>query len=377
MTFALKASKVAVMESFHSFDKIISEIASPDRLLVAIIALLMVGLFGLITGPLSGNANPYFWALFDRMIGNVARRGYIKTKSTSTLLFRGSVFTFLFILLAAIFGSVLYMVKRYLPLNGVMEPLLLSLLCAGGAVMVSVYRLYLALMRDAKVKDDKRGSFGPIAISTRTDLNTVDDFGIARIGVGFIPVAFDRGLILPLFWYLIGGLPLAFLVTGITAAKWALAKNGFAKGYGALALSLETLVGFVPRILSSFLLIISAILTPHAGITRSLISIFSFKNQAPSAEGGLPLTIMAYALNVSLGGPVQDVDGSSLQQKFVGPKQASARVDASVLKQACYMGAMAHILLLGILCGGLMLMRAAAATAAATMPVIAPAIGTM
>jgi adenosylcobinamide-phosphate synthase len=365
------------MESFHSIDKIISEISSPDRLFVAIVAVLMVSLIGIITGPLTGNANPYFWALFDRIVGGMARRGYVKTKSTSTLLFRGTFFTILFLITACVFGAALYMLKRYLPLGGMMEPILLALLCSGGAVIVSVYRLFLAMNRNVKDKDDKRGSFGPVAITARADLNTVDDFGMARIGAGVIPVTFDRGLVMPIFWYVIGGLPLAFIVTGMSAAKWALAKNGFAKGYGALALSLETLFGFVPRIVSSILLILSSLLTPHAGVTRSLISIFSWKNQAPSAEGGLPLTIMAYALNVSLGGPVQDIDGSPLQQKFVGPKNASARVDAGVLKQACYMGAMAHILLLALLLGLLVLMRALATAAATATPIIAPAIGTM
>jgi adenosylcobinamide-phosphate synthase len=360
------------MESNHSLQKIIEDIASPDRLLVAIIALLMVGIVGLITGPLSGNANPYFWALFDRILGNTARKAYIKEKSVSSLLFRGTFFTTAFIVLAAAFGAGLYMLERYMPLGGFTEPFLLALLCTGGAVIISVYRLYLALGRDKGSEDDKRGSFAPLAISARADLNSVDDFGIARIGVGFIPIAFDRACVLPIFWYLVGGLPFAFLVTGITAAKWALAKNGFAKGYSSFVTSLEALIGFLPRIISSTLLIFAALLTPKAGLTRGFLAIFNWVEQASTATGGLPLTIMAYALNVSLGGPVQDSDGSTLAQKFVGSKDSTARFDKSVLKQACYMGGMAYILLLALLLGLLMIMSAIIPEAQA---VIAPVIG--
>ena len=363
------------MISNHHFATFINDIASPDRLLTAVIAVLMAGVVGLITGPLSGNANPYFWALFDRIVGGVARKAYIKDKPLSALLFRGTLFSVLFLIVSASFGVLIYFLAKHVKLNGMMEPLLLALLCTSGSVIVSVYRLFLALNRDQTSKEDKRGSFAPVAISARADLNAVDDFGIARIGAGFIAVAFDRGLVFPLFWYLIGGLPLACLVTGVTAAKWALAKNGFAKGYGAFVLGLEGLLGFLPRIISSALLIFAAVLTPHAGIARGISALFAFKNHARSAEGGLPLTIMAYALNVSLGGPVVDVEGSTIPQKFVGPKDASAKVNAGVLKQACYMGGMAHLLVLALLLALLMVMTA---TTAATMPVMpVPAIPAM
>lgn len=360
------------MNSNHSFEKIIDEIASPDRLMVAIIAVLMAGVVGIITGPLASNANPYFWALFDRIMGNTARKAYIKEKSLSALIFRGTFFTIAFVLLAAVFGAVLYMLKRAMPMGGFTEPFLLSLLCTSGAVIVSVYRLYLALNRDQASKDDRRGSFAPVAVTAKVDLNSVDEFGSARMGAGLIPVLFDRGMVTPIFWYLIGGLPLAFLVTGILTAKWALAKNGFAKGYAVFAGSLEIILGFIPRVISSFLFILSAVLTPHAGITRSISSLFAFKEQAPALEGGLPLTITAYALNASLGGAVQDVDGSALPQKFVGPAGATAKVDAAILKQACYLGGMAHLLFLALLLGLLMLMTA---TAPASVPMVVPPIG--
>ena len=360
------------MDLNHSFEKITAEIASPDRLLVAVIAILMAGVVGLITGPLAGNANPYFWSLFDRILGNTARRAYIKDKPLSTLIFRGTFFTCGFILLAALFGAGLYLLKRALPLSGFTEPFLLSLLCSSGAVIVSVYRLYLALKRDQASPDDKRGSFAPVAITARVDLNSVDDFGNARIGAGLIPVLFDRAMVMPIFWYLIGGLPLAFLITGVSAARWALAKNGFAKGYAGFVGGLELILGFFPRLIASILLVLSSILTPHAGIGRAITGVFAFRSHAPSLEGGLPLTITAFTLNASLGGAVIDVDGSALPQKFVGPAGATAKVDAALLKQACYLGAMAHLLWLAVLLGLLMVMTA---TAPAAVPVVMPPIG--
>lgn len=340
-----------------------------DRMDTIVLALLMVGIVGFVTGPLSGNANPYFWNFLDRLVGVTARRGYVKDKSFSALSFRGTLFSIVYILIAAGLGMLFLVLSHHLSWGGLFEPTVLALLCTSGAVLQAVYRLYLALNRTNSTGDEKRGSFAAVAISMRVDLNTVDDYGIARIGAGFIPVAFDRGLVLPIFFYLLGGLPLAFVVTGVTAAKWALAKNGFAKGYGAFILGVEAAIGFVPRIIASIILVMAALFTPHASVFRALRGLFAFARAggggaARASEGGTPLTVMAYALNVSLGGPVQDVDGSPLQQKFVGPRDASARIDSGVLKQSCYMGAMAQLLFLVSMLLILLLVRAAAAAVA-------------
>jgi adenosylcobinamide-phosphate synthase len=113
------------------------------------------------------------------------------------------------------------------------------------------------------------------------------------------------------------------------------------------------LLGFVPQILTSVILILASLLTPTAKIFRALQALFGLDKRAPFAEGGYPLSITAWALNISVGGPVQDLDGSVLNRAWVGPEGASAKVEAHHLKSTIYMSIMAHIILIAFLIAGL------------------------
>ena len=338
----------------HSFDKIIGEIASEDRLLTAVIALLVIAVLGALIPPPGGNANPILWNLLDRLFGVPARRAYNVSRSPSSLAFRGSIFAILFLLGGAALGAGAHMLVRHYPLSGFSEPILLALTLAAGGVWVALQKLFHALREGKKLT---KGSYYPIAVSTRTDLNSTDDYGIARVGIGFMASSFDKALVAPLFWYLIGGIPLAYLYAGIAAARWALAKEGFAKGLGNTSLFLERLFGCLPYIVSSLLMTLAALLTPGAQLSRAVPGILSGQGQAPYAEGGKPVTIVAWAMHISLGGPVLDLDGSALKKAWVGPSGATAKVDKGHLRRAIYMGVMGCFLLGALMVLGIVLHR--------------------
>ena len=342
------------MLSFISLDNIISGVGSPDRLIIGLGALILNGIFGYAFGPAGGNANPYIWRLLDGSLGEVARKSYRKDRAAGDLAFRGILFTLFFMIFALIIGTALYSIKLFFNNNHFLELVFLSLALSGGSVWLSLVKLYRALGEGAKLET---GSFYPIAVSTRTNLNSTDDFGIARIGIGFMPVSFDKGVVAPLFWYLFGGLPMAFLYNGVAAAKWAFAKNGFAKGFGDFVIQMDALLGVVPHVISAILLQVAALFTPTAHMTKTVSSFFTRKGKADYAEGGLPLNVTAWALNVSLGGPVEDRDGSVLKHNWIGPDKASAKVEKGHLKRAIYMNVMAYILLCALLLAGLLIWR--------------------
>lgn len=336
--------------SLYSFDKIISEMASPDRLVSSLIAVALVALVGILTGPLRGNANPGLWGLLDMFFGGIARKTYNTERSHGSLAFRGTFFALLFVTGGLACGIGAHLLEHRYPLGGFLEPLLLSLTLTGGTVWLSLHRLYHAL---AKSKGQTKASFLPLAVSARADLNTTDDFGIVRTGIGFMAQSFDRGLVAPLVWYLVGGLPLAFFYAALASSRWALAKDGFSKGLGDTALWLEKFFGMIPGLIAGIYLSIAALFTPGARLTRALPGWFAASGRAPYAQGGLAVTATAWALNVSLGGPVHDLDGSVLKKDWVGPAGATAKLDKSYLRRAIYMSLMAYVLVIASLIGGI------------------------
>lgn len=324
-------------------------IFDPRRFAAAAGALALALAAGLLTGPVAGRAVPALWALTDVVFGGVGGRLDRLQRRKADLVLRGAGFCLVVIVLFLMLGGLAADLAGRYGLYGLAEPLLLALCLAGGAPWRSLIRLYRALKR----KGGAKGGFYAVARSARMDFSASDDFGITRAGVGWAARSFDKGAVAPVFWYLVGGLPLAFLYAGLAALAWRFGKDGFTKGFGALPLALERLAGWIPSLIAAFLLALAALFTPTAMMSRALKGLFSGKGRQPYAEGGAPVTAMAWALDVSLGGPAMELSGSSMPRAWSGPPGATARLESGHLRRALYISAVAHVLLLAVLVGAL------------------------
>ncbi len=79
-------------------------------------------------------------------------------------------------------------------------------------------------------------------------------------------------------------------------------------------------------------------------MSRALLGLMTSKGSASYAEGGLPVTAAAYALNVSLGGPTTDLDGYAINRSWAGPVNATAQLNAKHLHRVLYVCFMGHLL---------------------------------
>lgn len=338
---------------------ILNNIASPERLNTAMIALAFVAIFGGVFGSFSGNANPFLWVMLDRVFGGLARKTYKVGRSVSSLHFRGTIILVLYIVFTSLVTFSVVLLEATFPLAGFTAPILLTCVLSGGATWSALIKLHRAIQaEDKKGKSNQhlpKGSYYDIAVSTRTNLNTTDTHGIIRGGIGFVSFSLDKGIIAPLFWFVIGGLPAAFIYSGIAAARWSLSKEGFAKGIGSLALALEGFLGCVPQLITTIILAFAALMTPSARLTRTVLGVFSRGvGRASYGEGGLPLTALAWGMGVSLGGPVEDRDGSVLKRAWVGSSKSTAKVEIHHLRIAIYLSVMSYILTFALLLAGVM-----------------------
>lgn len=324
-----------------------AQIMDPDRIPLAIIAIAVAAILGVITGPLAGNANPVLWLIVDKIFGKLGDRLDRVHRSTGDLAMRGFFVAVLCLIAALMLGKFYNQIVHDKPVSGITEILLLTTMITAGTVWFILLRLYFTLEK----KQTGKGAYLAVSRSTRVNLAATDDFGITRTGMGFAARSFDKGLVAPVFWYLIGGLPLAVLYTALAALCWRFGKNGFSKGFGAIPMALEKLLGLIPSLLAAILMTLATIITPSAAIHKGVSAWFGAKNRAPYEQGGYPLSALAWSLNVSLGGAVQDLSGSAIQNIWVGPEAATARNDHNHLKRAIYIHFAATILLMGALCG--------------------------
>lgn len=317
-------------------------LCDPNRLPLAVAALMLTACAGALTGPLKGNAQPLLWVIVDFLFGRAGDKlgNPQKPRPRADLVFRGFLMSVLTLLIFISLGHAAELLAGLYPAYAIPEILFLSLCLSGGALWCTLVRLYGVLEKPGSEK----GIYYALAQTSRINLNSTDNFGITRLGMGLAARAFDKAAVAPLVWYLIGGLPFVFGYSAMAALSWRFGKDGFSKGFGAAPLAFERVFGCVPGLLSGVLLSLASVITPAAGIGRSILSWFSRKTAAPYAQGGVPLSVLAFALNLSLGGPAQDLGGSALKNIWVGPKNASARVDHHHLWRGLFIIVVAHVI---------------------------------
>jgi len=333
-----------LIRNFHS------QLLEPERLPTAMVAVVIVTLVGMVRGALGGMATPFYWHLIDLFFGRFGDRLNKKSRPKGDLIFRGFILCAVVLAISFLIGRFLIILAAYYPTWSLIEIVSLCLLLSSGAVFASLGRLYRAL-NEKKVE---QGAYYTIARSTRSDLSKNDDFTITRVGMGLALKQFDKGIVAPVIWYLLAGLPGAFLFAGLAALSWRFGKDGHSNGFGEAPIALEKLMGFIPNMMSGIFIALAGLLTPTAGMSRAFLGFFGTKGRASYAEGGFPLSTAAFSLNVSLGGPTQDLDGTSVKRGWIGPAKATAQLEAKHLHRVVYISFMAHLLFLASLSGAML-----------------------
>jgi adenosylcobinamide-phosphate synthase len=327
---------------FSLYNHLYTFLPSPDRIPLAMAAILLAGIVGIVTGPLMGNANPFFWILVDRIPGRFGARLDRAQRKPADLMLRGFLLTVFSLILFYIAGQEARRLVRAFPFEGFTEIFLLSLTLSCGSVWLALLKIFFAM----KNRTLGKNAYYIMARTTRNDLSASDDFTITRVGMGLAARAFDKGIVAPVIWYIIAGLPGAYIYAGLAALAWRFGKEGFTKGFGRIPLALEQLMGFIPSLLAGVLMALAGLLTPTGGMTRAFAGLARRKGHAPYAQGGLPVTAMSSALKVSLGGPTVDLEGSAIKRAWAGPEDATAQLEPGHLRRAIYISLMAHLLFL-------------------------------
>ncbi len=317
-----------------------SQLFEPDRIPTILAAWLLTVIIGMISGPLFGNCNPFIWQVYSRLIGNFGDKLDKTKRPKADLMFRGFLVSVFALVIALGFGR-LY--QDYVPLNlhfGIWPIIGLSALMSSGALWYSLLQLYFAMEK----KQPSAAAFQAISTSTRRYLGGSDEYGVTRAAISLSARHFDKALIGPALWYLIGGFPAAIIYSTLAALSWRFGKSGFHSGFAAAPVALEKLMGFVPNLFAACLLNLAAFITPTAKLFKSLTAWLGVKGRATYEQGGFPLSALAWSLNVSLGGAKKDLSGSAIKGEWVGPPTASAKIEHAHLRRAIYISVIANIL---------------------------------
>lgn len=201
------------------------------------------------------------------------------------------------------------------------------------------------VIKSVKGKDigTARGSLGMIVGRDTKDLK---EEGILKAAIETLSENLSDGIIAPIFYLVVGGLPLAMTYKAVNTLDSMVGyKNEKYKNFGWAAARLDDIANYIPARISGILIVIAASLLgirdwgsgigrktkPQLLTTKPLLSLrtmFRDGRKHTSPNAGIPEAAMAGALGVRLGGP-SAYGGSVVDKPYIGTDTAVDYLSAS------------------------------------------------
>ena len=280
-------------------------------------------------------------AFFDRKLnretrGEAVRRG------------RGIITVILLVGAAAGLGLVVEGLCRGRLPGAVVEAALIGVLVA----QRSLYE-HVAAVANALNAGGLRAGRAAVRHIVGRDPTSLDSHGVARAAIESLAENFSDGVVAPVFWYLLLGLP------GLFAYKMANTLDSMIghrtphyRSFGWAAARFDDLLNLVPAPISGLLLVAAAVLTKNGRPDRALVIMLRDGRKHHSLNAGWPESAMAGALGLALAGPRRYPEGL-VADPWLG--DGSARAATSDIIRALHLYRFACLIEGGLLLGAWLL----------------------
>ena len=303
---------------------------------LALFAMLVELCFGYPQALLRAIGHPVTWigaliALLDRRLNS--------TKSG-----RAAGIIALLVLLVIV-GSIAAIVQHALlklPFGLLITALIGSSLVAQRSLYQHVNNVATALERDGLAAGRTA-----VAHIVGRDTELLDEAGIARAAIESLAESFSDGVVAPVFWMAIAGLPGAALYKAINTADSMIGHHTERyEHFGWAAARLDDLVNLPASRLSALLLIAAAALRRDGTAAEAWRTVWFDAPRHRSPNAGYPEAAMAGALGLSLGGP-RTYDGERIEDATMG----NGRWDATAadIRRALALYRRADAILIGLI----------------------------
>ncbi len=249
------------------------------------------------------------------------------------------------VVVLAIVGTIAFLAERallHLPLGILVAGLLASTLIAQRSLHRHVADVARALEREGV-----EAGRNAVAHIVGRDTASLDEAGIARAAIESLAENFSDGVVAPVFWMAIAGLPGAALYKAINTADSMIGHHTprYA-AFGWAAARLDDLVNLPASRLSALLLIVAAALSKKtsAGAAWRAVRRDAPRHRSPNA--GYPEAAMAGALGLALAGP-RVYGGVRVEDAMMSDGRRAA--DAADIRRALALYRAADALLLALL----------------------------
>ena len=219
----------------------------------------------------------------------------------------------------------------------VLQALIVSIFLAQN----SLYQHVKSVAKACKA-DDLIDARSQISHIVGRDPNSLDQRAIGRAAIESLSENFSDGVVAPIFWYVVGGLPalIAYKALNTSDSMIGYLTDKYAD-FGWCAARFDDAANFIPARLSAFIITIAAFIIPSATGNRAFTTAIRDAKKHRSKNAGWPEAAMAGALGIKIAGP-RNYDGILVEDAWMG--DGIANVDASHIFMALRIYCVACIL---------------------------------
>jgi len=227
------------------------------------------------------------------------------------------------LLLVAVVATAALIIERgllMLPLGMIGVGILASTLIA----QRSLYQ-HVARVADALENEGIRSAQEAVSHLVGRDTQSLDEAGVARAAIESLAENFSDGVVAPIFWMIIAGLPGAAAYKAISTADSMIGHHSPRyQAFGWAAARLDDLVNLPASRLAALLIIAAAAVTQGASAAAAWRAVRRDARHHRSPNAGYPEAAMAGALSLSLAGP-RAYGGVVIDDAFMGDGRRAAK----------------------------------------------------
>jgi adenosylcobinamide-phosphate synthase len=290
-----------------------------DRLLFLVAGLLLDALFG--DAPALFRYVPHPVVLAGRAIAFFDRKLNREDRSEASRRERGIITVVVLVGGAALLGAAIEAVCRGSLAGAAVEAVLIGVLVA----QRSLYE-HVAAVAAALASGGLAGGREAVRHIVGRDPTSLDAHGVARAAIESLAENFGDGVVAPVFWYLLLGLP------GLFAYKMANTLDSMIghrtphyRAFGWAAARLDDVLNTLPAPISGVLLVTAAVFASNGRPGHALTIMLHDGRKHHSPNAGWPESAMAGALGLALAGPRRYPEGA-VADPWLGDGSARAGV---------------------------------------------------
>jgi len=280
---------------------------------------------------------PHPVRLIERMINFFDRRLNRDKRSQRDRAFRGFISVIACSIICLIIGGAVAWLSRNHEWGWILEFFLIITLIAQRGPFDQVRKVGRVL-RDEHL-ESARTSITEIA---KRDPAQLDGHGIARTAIEALSRNYVTGVIAPIFWYILFGLPGLLIYKTINIMDTLIGhKDPKYQAYGFSAARIDDILNIIPARLAGLFLSLAACFTPTANPARAFRIMLRDAGKHRSLNTGWTTSAVAGALDLSLAGPKR-YPNRVVKAPWIG--DGTAKATHKDIKRALYLYATACLI---------------------------------